>query len=399
MISETSDIVTREKSSSARLNRRSYGKFLPALLFLFFFLIQSSFAQTGPGGVGNNVSNRLWLKADGNVYRDAGVTPAADGDQVQQWNDNSGNNNFASQPLVVNRPVYRAAVVNGANTFPAIQFTGNTFIDPGALGILGTQGFSILTVVKVNPGYNPGAMNDGTGDFIMDRSLVTNELTSLKLANVNRFGFQKRDNGGGGLGGPVSTSAINTANFTVIDYMRELPRAFYRLFINGTNESSVADGDGNLTPPIPRIGRHSNTVNGGLKGYISELIIYNYRINNAQVNIINSYLAAKYDLTILGNRYGYRSTHKYDVAGIGREDASNFHNNATSAGILNISSPSSLDNNDYLLYGHDNGSVAGWVATEAPTDIQNICGGFCGDPSCNGSIIMAVQQVIVIVET
>ena len=301
-------------------------------------------AQTGPGGVGNSASNRLWLKADGNVYRDAGVTPAADGDAVQQWNDYSGNNNFASQPVAGNRPVYRAAVVNNANTFPAIQFTGNTYIDPGALGILGTQGFSVLTVVKVNPGYSPvGAMNDGSGDYIMDRTLVTNELTSLKLTNVNRFGFQKRDNGGGGLGGPVSTSAINTSNFTVIDYMRELPRAFYRLFINGTNESSLADGDGNLTPPVPRIGRHSTNVNGGLKGYISELIIYNYRINNAQVKILNSYLAAKYDLTTSDNRYGYRSTHKYDVAGIGREDASNFHDNATSGGILNISLPSSLD--------------------------------------------------------
>ena len=60
----------------------------------------------------------------------------------------------------------------------------------------------------------------------------------------------------------------------------------------------VADVDGNLTPPVPRIGSHATLSDGGLIGYISELIVYNYRINNAQVNIVNSYLAAKYDLNI-----------------------------------------------------------------------------------------------------
>ena len=114
----------------------------------------------------------------------------------------------------------------------------------------------------------------------------------------------------------------------------------YRLYLNGTFENSVADGDGNLTPPVPRIGRHATTANDGIKGYIAELMIYNYRINNAQIIIINSYLAAKYGLTIANNRYSFGATHKYDVAGIGRVDGSNLHNSATSAGILNISNPS-----------------------------------------------------------
>ncbi len=154
--------------------------------------------------------------------------------------------------------------------------------------------------------------------------------------------------------------------------MRELPRSYYRLFINGTNEASTLDGDGNLTPPVLRIGRHYNGVNLGLTGYIAEVIAYNYRINNAQVNIINSYLAAKYNLTISGNRYAFRSTNKYDVAGIGRENGSNQHNNATSAGILNISGPGNLSDGDYMLFGHDNGSVSGWVSAEAPSDVLNL---------------------------
>ena len=51
----------------------------------------------------------------------------------------------------------------------------------------------------------------------------------------------------------------------------------------------------------------------------------------------------------------------------------NFHDNATSAGILNVSNPNSLDvNGDYLLFGHNNGSVASWSSTDVPTDVLNL---------------------------
>ena len=61
-----------------------------------------------------------------------------------------------------------------------------------------------------------------------------------------------------------------------------------------------------------------------------------------------------------------------DVAGIGRVDAANFHNNATSAGILNISNPSSLDNGDYLLSGIIMDAVSSWASTGTPTDVLNL---------------------------
>jgi hypothetical protein len=89
-------------------------------------------AQTGPGGVGNSTSNRLWLKSDAGVYKDAGVTPASAGERVQQWNDYSGNGNNAVQSASSNRPVYQTGIVNGE---PSLQFNGDKFIDPAALGI------------------------------------------------------------------------------------------------------------------------------------------------------------------------------------------------------------------------------------------------------------------------
>jgi hypothetical protein len=348
-------------------SRCIYRLFLVSLLGVFIPVISIN-AQTGPGGVGNSTSNRLWLKANAGVYVDAGVTPASNSNSVQQWNDFSGNNNHANQSNNTYKPVFRTGIVNGE---PAIEFNGTKYIDPGSLGIPGTGSFSYVIVFKVNTGYDAGDMSSGNGDFIIDRYPETNGLASLKIVSSDKYGFQKRTNSNTGLGGPISVSSVNTSAFTLIDYMRERGTA-YRLFLNGTQESSLADGDGDITPPNPRIGRHSVELNNGLNGYISELLIYNYKLNNAQINIVNSYLAAKYGLTIANDKYSYDATHKYEVAGLGWENGSNYHNNATSGGILNISNPSKLDHHDYLLFGHDNGSIAAWSTSDAPSGMMKI---------------------------
>ena len=210
-----------------------------------WLLVTDLSAQTGPGGVGNSTSNRLWLKADSKVYNDLGVTLAGNGNSVQQWNDNSGNNNNAIQNTSANRPFYKINIVNSS---PAIQFTGNTFLDPAALGIPGNGGFSIILVFQ-DTSFVAGAMSDGSGDYIIDRTPATNELTSLKITDTDKYGFQKRDDGGSGLGGPVSITAVSPVSFSIIDYMRD--RGIdYRLYLNGSLENSAGDADGNLTPPI-----------------------------------------------------------------------------------------------------------------------------------------------------
>ncbi|MBL7892551.1 MAG: hypothetical protein JNL63_07970, partial [Bacteroidia bacterium] len=112
------------------------------------------FAQSGPGGVGDNTTNKLWLKADANVYSDAGTTLAVDGSLVQQWNDKSGNTNNASQATSGNRPTYKTSIINSK---PVLRFSGNTFIDPGALGIAGTGSFTYFVVVGLSS-YTAGAL-------------------------------------------------------------------------------------------------------------------------------------------------------------------------------------------------------------------------------------------------
>ncbi len=103
-------------------------------------------------------------------------------------------------------------------------------------------------------------------------------------------------------------------------------------------------------------------------GDIAEIIVYNTTLNTAQRIIVENYLAARYGLTISNDYYAYQGLHPNEVAGIGREDASNTHTAAMSAGILQVQNPSGLDiNQEYLLFGHDDADITtAWTTTEAP---------------------------------
>ena len=105
--------------------------------------------------------------------------------------------------------------------------------------------------------------------------------------------------------------------------------------------------------------------------------MFNTFLNQAQHIIVSNYLAAKYALTISNDRFAYETTHPHDVAGIGREAASNEHTAARSADILQIENASGLNaDQEYLLFGHDDGdATSAWTTTEAPnggTDIQRL---------------------------
>ncbi|MES2681386.1 MAG: T9SS type A sorting domain-containing protein [Bacteroidota bacterium] len=336
--------------------------------YLFLFILPSCFfSQTGPAGVGTNVTstqqNRIWYKADAGVFSNAGTTLAVSGSQVQQWNDQSGVGNHAVQATSANRPTYR---LNMANGFPALRLNGSQWITSGAFpSIANNVGYTYIIVVK-DTNFTAGTNGDGSGDYIIDRGLPgaeANELAGLKVANTNKYGFQKRDGGGGGLGGPVSTTTVSTSAFQIVDY-RQTPGGtkVYDLFVDGGLEGTVSSADANYVPPVPQIGHHYQPGSSGMKGYVTEFILYNYNVNNAQMNILNSYLAAKYALTLASNdKYAGdtpgNGNYDFEVAGVG-QDATGSNTAAASSisGGLEIVQATAMENNEYLLYGHPTGT-------------------------------------------
>jgi hypothetical protein len=337
-------------------------------LHLFLFILPSCFfSQTGPAGVGSNTTstqqNRIWYKSDAGVYSNAGTTLAVSGSQVQQWNDQSGVGNHAVQATAARRPTYR---LNMANGFPALRLNGGQWITAGAFpSIANNVGYTYLIVAK-DTNFTAGTNGDGAGDYIIDRGppgAEVNELAGLKVANTNKFGFQKRDGGGGGLGGPVSTTTVSTSSFQIVDY-RQTPGGtkVYDLFVDGILDATASSADANYVPPVPQIGHHYQPGSSGMKGYITEFILYNYNVNNAQMNILNSYLAAKYGLTLASNdKYAGdtpgNGNYDFEVAGVG-QDATGSNTAAASSisGGLEIVQATAMENNEYLLYGHQTGT-------------------------------------------
>ncbi|WP_100612848.1 proprotein convertase P-domain-containing protein [Confluentibacter lentus] len=306
----------------------------------------------GPGGVGNATNNMLWLKGDGGAYTNAGITQATNGQPIRQWNDASGNNRHATQATLGNRPLFEAAADNG---MPALRFTGDTFIDGPALGIAGTNSYTYIMAFR-DTATGTGLMTDGAGHYLLDRTTATNELVSLKPVTGNFYGYQKRNNAGGGLGGPLTTTAINT-NGKILEMRRDY-NVNYQLFYNNNLESTSADADGATTPPNPRIGRHATTSNGGLRGFINEFIIYNFALNTAQTIIVNNYLSAKYGLALAANDIYNQDTpgngnFDYNVAGIGQASDGTNHFDSRGSGIVRISNPSITGNNRFIFWGEE----------------------------------------------
>jgi hypothetical protein len=323
--------------------------------------------NTGPGGVGNQNTNKLWLMSTKGTFSDAGVTAAVNNGTVRQWNDQSGNGNHATQATAGNRPIYRTGQDNSQ---PALQFTGDLFIDVPALGISGTSSATYFLAFR-DTQTNLGGFNDGSGDFILDRTTATNALMSLKPVTGSFYGFQKRDDGGGGLGGVASTTAINT-NAKWIE-MAHSKGTSYSIFYNGAQQATTGDADGNLTPPNVRIGRHATTTNGGLRGFIHEFMIYSSVVNNAQRILINNYISAKYNITLSVNDVytmdnPANGNFDFEVAGIGQASDGSNHKDAKGNGVVRMWNPNNLGNSEFLMWGHNGANFSGGNTT----DVDNV---------------------------
>ena len=76
------------------------------ILTLSLFHAPEVLSQNGPGGVGNNTNNKLWLRADS-------VLGKSNGDPVDLWRDMSGNSNDFSQSVTTYRPLFQTNAING----------------------------------------------------------------------------------------------------------------------------------------------------------------------------------------------------------------------------------------------------------------------------------------------
>ncbi|MGC4022672.1 MAG: T9SS type A sorting domain-containing protein [Cyclobacteriaceae bacterium] len=322
----------------------------------------------GPGGVSPPT---VWLRADMNVYSDAGVTLATNGQTVQQWNNTQGSSTYnVSQSTSGNRPTYFTSSINNN---PSINCTASgQSLDCGSMGISSSSSIEVFTAIAPTSYNSSGSVTNGNGSYFIDRTSGTNALFSLK-ANGTNFGYQKRNDAGSGLGGVVTSSTISST-IQLVNYYRNY-NVQYGIGYNGSIENTASDTDGATTLPNIRLGNHAST-NVGLVGGIPEFILYTRNLSTTERTRVSSYLALKYGITlsqsvakdylsssgsvIFPSSSSY-SSYSSDVAGIGRDDISLLSQinsqSVNSGSMVNISVSSIPSDLTFLIWGSNNGSV------------------------------------------
>lgn len=323
------------------------------LLFLAFFIIANS--QSGPGGVGNSSSNFLWLKSND-------FTGLSDGDKISSWTDASGNSNNLSQSNSSYQPYYRTSSLNG---YPSVSFenTNSRLIKTSFSDFPGDD----ITVFIINK-------NDDSGDGIFSYA-VSSEYNEFLIYNSSNVALHIDGNANN------TNESINDDSFHILDISREGTSGATEFWIDGIQEytATIRAGNSLTSGGCLAIAAEQDAVNGGYvdnqshQGEFVELIAWDIELNTAQRIIVTNYLATKYALSISNDKYVYDGTHEYDVAGIGRYNSTNTHTSAQSAGILEISNPASMTSNgEYLLFGHDDGSISSWTTTDCPSNVQRV---------------------------
>ena len=324
-------------------------------IFIILLIAFSGYCQTGPGGIGTTDGNsnlKIWLLADDiNANGDTQDNPAS-GTPIDRWSDNSGNLNDFTQSGSL-RPTYSS---NG--NFNSVYYDPN-----GAQYMNGT-----IT----------GSYSDGSVFFVINpiddeyyNTLFNNSKYSLRVEqyeNTNkvgytRYGFKDYKTN---IDSPFGIDAI-------VSYHKSGGSPSINIRVNNTvewlNVQSTTAGI-----PFDQLGKVSGGVNR-TAGHFYEVILYDGRLNNAEIIIMENYLSAKYDgipipYDIYDEDDASNGDYDYEVAGIGRVDASNLHDDSQGTGIVRILNPSNLDDDEFFIWGHDNGILEAEETVDVPSPVQ-----------------------------
>lgn len=311
--------------------------------------------NTGPGGIGNSNNNQLWVRADD--------LDLANNDEVNMWSDVSGNNLSAENTSGATQFQRPSFATNSANGLASVSFDGGDILSltTTPLNLAPTMDtwsfFSVFNVGAGNTGTIIGKRGASTGQF---QYFVNTNIMGASAGTINN-GTETATGAWKVASSTTSTSTINS-------------------WINGVADISGGTVSTLTSTSDVTIGarRTSGTTGLGfpLTGNIAEIAMYNVEINQAQRIIIDNYLAAKYDVDVSASGNDFytmddngNGDFDFEVAGIGQGSDGSNHRDARGTGIVRMWNPDALDNNEFLMWGHDNTSVTS-TAIAIGTDVD-----------------------------
>ncbi len=349
-----------------------------------------------PGGV---ATPYLWYDA-GELAYNVSTVLASDGEAVYDWDDRIGSTRVSRVVSAGGEIYFRAPSSSEAMNFnPTIHFDNTLyarfaeFNSDNVFGLTGDQSLTVFTVSESNLipiGMPQGLFEVGVGNSSAFTVQLTHNNTVLKPAVTN--GDVKTDRLG-------DVDVIqDTAHLVTASYESGNDTDFLagsKLYQNGilTNGAAATTGTNgfNLNSTVFRIGRGGNNGNFQMRGYISEVIVYNAILSDSDRNKVESYLALKYGITLDNSGGGdagdYTSSgsvllwdaslnaaYHNDVAGIGTDNGSALTQTTSKSEnldtVVSIGSATDQATGEFLVWGNDNGSVSVAETTDKPATVD-----------------------------
>ncbi len=248
-------------------------------------------ASRAPGGTTDGLV--LWLRSD------IGTSTTTDGSSLTSWEDQSPASSDVSQGTGDNQPTYRFNGTEHISSYPVIDFDGtDDFISTTATDVMGNATDSTYTkfiVIQTHGSVDPGGQSLIGGSAVSAHDF---RLNGALRASFQHAGEQVRIN-----------NTVLDLNESYILVARYSPDSLSDPTVNVTRVNGhSATGKG----PVPGgiLFDDTGTIDiGGFRngnadpqvpfnGYIAEVIIYDTELSTWDIRRVESYLAAKYGLTM-----------------------------------------------------------------------------------------------------
>jgi hypothetical protein len=314
------------------------------------FNVLSQSIPTGPGGVGSQDGTTTlvaWYSPE-NMRNSFNALPV-DGQAVAKWLDKSGHGNTATNSGTAIYQSNAGAAQNGNAIMTGTNLDRQFFTSGNVTGQ------SIFAVN--NPGTTPSNFSGLTG-FNGDIGIRRPGNTQSPYDNYFQYPGHPGTN-------------INTMSNTS-----------GQSFINETSGGLMNDTWNIVFQNRPTTYTNVFYIGGyfagrSFTGSVPEIVVYSASVNNAQRMIVDNYLAAKYGqaLAVASDVYTMddpaNGNYDFNVAGIGRVDASNIHNDAQGTGMVRVNNPSALIDGSFFTWGDDNSLLGLNNFSDVPPTVQS----------------------------
>ncbi len=354
-------------------------------LFFTLLIISISVLSQSPGGVSNNCV--FWVKADDLML--------VENENVTLWNDISGQGNNATQNNILNQPTYTTVL---QNYNPSVYFNeDDQFLNMNNLINANATNINIFAVgtneISNSNEYNAMVFGQGESQWSSGGYCLC-----TMNSDQTRFGFWVNElyfnSSTTWFGGPAMQSRLLEGRYDSTELS---------FFMNAQNYGNTPYtgiiGNSNSGNGTTHLGGGDHAGNSH-KGHISEVIIYDTALSNADRDRINSYLAIKYAITLSragvsnnivnsnGQSLFTANTNEYwqwnGIIGIGRDDTSDLYQKQShvfsdntriyvnSIANDNSSNLGTFGNNQFVIMGRNNGIISPLTnlpSTEVPPTV------------------------------